>query len=62
MTQSVAHDFLLVLTITGLGMGIGLIFDCYRLLRRKFRPSYLSTQLSDLLFWLICVGPTFYTF
>jgi spore cortex biosynthesis protein YabQ len=62
MTQSVAHDFLLVLTITGLGMGIGLSFDCYRLLRRKFRPNYLSTQLSDLLFWLICVGPTFYAF
>lgn len=62
MTQSVAYDFLLVLTITVLGMGIGLFFDCYRLLRRKFRPNYLSTQLSDLLFWLICVGPTFYAF
>ena len=62
MTETVAHDFLLVLAITGLGMGIGLFFDCYRLLRRRIKPNYISTQLSDLLFWLICIGPTFYAF
>lgn len=62
MTQTVAQDLLLVLTITGLGAGIGLLFDCYRLLRRKTRPNYFSTQLSDLLFWLICAGPVFYVF
>ncbi|HHV34517.1 MAG TPA: hypothetical protein GXX59_02925 [Syntrophomonadaceae bacterium] len=62
MTQTVTQDFLLILTVIGLGVGIGLLFDCYRLLRRKTRPGYYSTQLSDLLFWLICTGPVFYVF
>lgn len=62
MTETVAHDFLLVLAITGLGMGLGLFFDCYRLLRRRIKPNYIFTQLSDLLFWFICIGPIFYAF
>lgn len=62
MTQTVSQDLLLVLTIIGLGAGIGFFFDCYRLLRRKTKPSYFFTQLSDLLFWLICAGLIFYVF
>jgi len=62
MTGTVAQDFLLILTVVGLGLGIGLLFDCYRLLRRRIKPGYFSTQLSDLLFWLICAGPVFYVF
>jgi len=62
MTQTVAQDLLLVLMITGLGTGVGFLFDFYRLLRRRTRPNYLSTQLCDLLFWLVCSGAVFYAF
>ncbi len=62
MTQTVAQEFLLILIVTGLGAGNGLLFDCYRLLRRQIRQGYLSTQLSDLFFWVICAGIDFYVF
>lgn len=62
MTQTVAEEFLLILIVTGLGAGNGLLFDCYRLLRRHIRLGYLFTQLSDLLFWVICAGIDFYVF
>jgi hypothetical protein len=39
MTGTVAQDFLLILTVVGLGLGIGLLFDCYRLLRRRIKPG-----------------------
>jgi len=62
MTQTVAQEFLLILIVTGLGVGNGLLFDCYRLLRRRLKLGYFSTQFSDLLFWVICAGVDFYAF
>ncbi|HHY40117.1 MAG TPA: hypothetical protein GX502_02595 [Syntrophaceticus sp.] len=53
---------MLLLIVTGLGAGNGLLFDCYRLLRRKIRLGYLTTQISDLFFWVICAGIDFLVF
>ncbi len=62
MTQTVAQEFFLFLVIPGMGAGIGLLFDCYRLLLRRTRLGYFSIQLSDLFFWVLCAGPVFYVF
>jgi spore cortex biosynthesis protein YabQ len=62
MTQTVAQELLLILIVTGLGAGNGILFDCYRLIRRQTRQGYLSTQFTDLLFWVICAGLDFYVF
>lgn len=62
MTQTVAQEFLLILIVTGLGAGNGLLFDCYRLLRRRIRLGYLATQISDLFFWVLCAVMDFFVF
>lgn len=62
MSRTVAQEFLLLFALTGTGVGIGLLFDCYRLLRRRTRPGYLLTQLTDLAFWIISACMAFYVF
>lgn len=41
------------------GMGIGFIFDLYRITRGLMQPRWLFTALGDLLFWLLVVGLTY---
>ncbi len=35
------------------GMLLGGLFDCYRVLRRTFKPKAFMTWLADLLYWLV---------
>jgi spore cortex biosynthesis protein YabQ len=45
------------------GAGIGLFFDCFRILRKTvpfFAKSMLAVQLEDLFFWIIVTGGMFY--
>jgi len=62
MSWTVVQEFVLLIALTGTGMGIGLFFDCYRLLCRRIKPGYLLTQLTDLVFWIISAGAAFYVF
>jgi spore cortex biosynthesis protein YabQ len=41
-----------VITIAA-GIVLGVLFDCYRVLRGTFRPKCLMTCLTDLLYWLV---------
>lgn len=61
MNGTVAHEFLLLLLTLLIGAGIGLLFDCYRLLRRFVRPGWFCTQVADLLYWVICAALVFGT-
>lgn len=36
------------------GISLGVMFDCFRVIRGLLRPGLLSTLLLDLLFWAIC--------
>ncbi|NLJ33223.1 MAG: spore cortex biosynthesis protein YabQ [Firmicutes bacterium] len=41
------------------GVGVGLIFDLYRIGRGLVQPRWFLTALGDLLFWLLVVGFTY---
>lgn len=43
----------------GIGLLLGLLFDCYRVARGRLRPGALATLLGDLLFWLVALIVTF---
>ncbi len=62
MSRTVAQELLMLVALTATGMGVGLFFDCYRLLRRYTKPGYFLTQVTDLLFWIISAGVAYYVF
>lgn len=41
------------------GIVLGILFDCYRVLRGTFRPRCLTTCLTDLLYWLVATVVVF---
>ncbi len=41
------------LTTIATGITLGVLFDCYRVLRGTFRPKVLVTWVTDLLYWLV---------
>lgn len=52
------HLFL-IFTINGIFIGI--IFDCFRILRKGFKTCNLVTNIEDILFWIISGFSTIYT-
>ena len=44
-----------------IGMLLGVVFDCYRVLRRTFNPQTLMTWFTDLLYWLIVTAIVFFS-
>lgn len=62
MSRTVTQELLMLVALTATGMGLGLFFDCYRLLRRYTKPGYFLTQVTDLIFWIIGAGVAFYVF
>ncbi|MGE5576162.1 MAG: spore cortex biosynthesis protein YabQ [Syntrophothermus sp.] len=41
------------------GLLLGLLFDTYRVMRRRTKPRGLATSLGDLLFWVVATSVTF---
>lgn len=50
------RTFLLIVTT---GVVLGILFDTYRVLRRRFRPPWLVTSLTDLLYCLLASAIAF---
>jgi spore cortex biosynthesis protein YabQ len=46
-------QFSTFLTTIATGITLGVVFDCYRVLRGTYRPKVLMTWVTDLLYWLI---------
>lgn len=42
------------------GILIGILFDCFRILRKSFKTSDLITYIEDILFWVIAGIVTLY--
>ncbi|HHW41788.1 MAG TPA: hypothetical protein GXX19_11715 [Syntrophomonadaceae bacterium] len=57
--SGVAREFIALFLNLIIGMGIGVIFDGYRFLRNYTRPGWFLTQVTDLLFWVVCAGLVF---
>ena len=62
MNATVLQEFMLLLIDLAIGVGIGLLFDCYRVLRRLLKPGWLVTQLADFFFWVCCALLSFRVF
>jgi spore cortex biosynthesis protein YabQ len=62
MNATVLQEFMLLLIDLAIGVGIGLLFDCYRVLRQLLRPGWLVTQLADFFFWVCCALLSFRVF
>ncbi|MDR3559994.1 MAG: spore cortex biosynthesis protein YabQ [Negativicutes bacterium] len=41
------------------GMVLGMMFDFYRIMRGVFRPRWLVTSVTDLLYWLLATAVVF---
>lgn len=41
------------------GILLGILFDCYRVLRGTFNPKTLMTWFTDLLYWLVATAVVF---
>ena len=50
MVLNQAHIFLIFIIN---GLVIGLLFDCFRILRRTFKTSNIVTYIQDILFWIL---------
>ncbi|WP_188398492.1 spore cortex biosynthesis protein YabQ [Sporomusa sp. GT1] len=50
------RTFVLIVTT---GIVLGILFDTYRVLRRRFRPPWLVTSLTDLLYCLLASAIAF---
>ncbi len=59
MNETVTRDFLVLFLNLGAGIGIGLLFDCYRVLRSVLRPGWFCTQVADFFFWVLCAALVF---
>jgi spore cortex biosynthesis protein YabQ len=46
--------------VTVWGSFVGAIFDCFRILRKVWRPGYWGTSLGDIIFWLIVTVFTYF--
>jgi spore cortex biosynthesis protein YabQ len=62
MNATVLQEFMLLLIDLAIGVAIGFLFDCYRVLRRLLRPGWLVTQLADFFFWVCCALLSFRVF
>lgn len=47
------------LLIAATGILLGMLFDTYRVLRGYYRPPWLITSITDLLYWLVAAGIAF---
>jgi len=47
------------LLIGATAMLLGVLFDVYRVLRGFFRPPWLITSVTDLVYWLVAAGVAF---
>jgi spore cortex biosynthesis protein YabQ len=47
------------ITTIATGILLGVLFDCYRVLRGTFRPRAVMTWVTDLLYWLIATVVVF---
>ncbi|SFM18153.1 spore cortex biosynthesis protein YabQ [Pelosinus propionicus] len=55
----VESQFSIFLSTVATGITLGVLFDCYRVLRGTFRPKVLITWVTDLLYWLIATAIVF---
>lgn len=62
MSGTVSQEFIILFLNLGVGMGIGLFFDCYRGFQRLIRPGQFLIQITDMLFWIGCAVFAFGTF
>ncbi len=62
MNGTVLQEFTLLFIDLAMGVGIGFLFDCYRILRRVLRPGWLVTQVADFFFWICCAILAFRVF
>lgn len=51
--MSVVDQAIVFSLVISWGCIVGLIFDCYRTLRKIWRPGHLGTSLGDIIFWLL---------
>lgn len=57
--MQVESQFSIFLTTVATGITLGILFDCYRVLRGTFRIQSLMTWVTDLLYWLIATAVVF---
>ncbi len=53
MEVSISHQLYVFLAMTLCGACSGAVFDLFRIIRKQFGATTLTTSLSDILFWLI---------
>ncbi|CUH96462.1 putative membrane protein [Propionispora sp. 2/2-37] len=41
------------------GMALGIVFDCYRVMRALLRLKKVATAIADILYWLLATGLVF---
>lgn len=54
--DSQLHTFIITIAT---GILLGVLFDCYRVLRGTFKPRVVMTWVADLLYWLIATVVVF---
>jgi spore cortex biosynthesis protein YabQ len=55
MAVSVVNEAYVFLAMVVLGVAGGLLFDCFRILRRVVNMKTVAVSLSDVLFWILAV-------
>ena len=58
--MSVLNQAVVFFLVLVWGNFVGLIFDCYRILRQIWRPGLWGTSLGDLFFWLLVTSLTYF--
>lgn len=58
--MEIPAQLIIFVLIVATGMGLGCLFDCYRLLRRCVRMSPLATAIGDFLYWLAASAVVFF--
>ena len=59
MVPSPEQQLFTLMWMVGAGVGVGFIFDLYRIARGLMQPRWLLTALGDLFFWLLVIGFTY---
>lgn len=60
MILSMSSQAWLFLYTVAVGMGIGLFYDVFRVIRKTTPHASLTVQLEDMFFWVIVTGCMFY--
>ena len=60
MILSMPQQTLLFVTTVGVGAGVGLFYDMFRVLRLTAPHGQLAVQIEDFVFWVAATGMVFY--